>query len=259
MIHKFSISQTIDYAYKTYVKNFKFFLRIFGLISIGSIFSYYANLYIPNISFPLSIINFFVQFLGVMIFDYLITKNYDNSNYLSFKDIFNYDFNILSYLIYYLFIYFVGAVPALALGSLKSGSQGSIFIGSLIAISVSLYFTLEYFLGKYLILDKKLTLIQSLRAIPYLVSGEKKRILLTWIICAFVIALPYVIFALIGSYLLFGSIQNIFNPFFSAPFIIAYSNPLYSMVNVYIYEQLIENADEAFKKKLADFQELNEK
>lgn len=260
MIEKFSISEAIGYAYKTYFKNFNFFLKVFGISSIGSICFYFAQLNNPQLfSGPsTTILKFFAQFVGILVLDVLILKGYEDSNILRLKDFFNYYFYIGSYFMYYCFLYGFEYFPYLIIKSMNITDPGLNCIWCLLIGGFTFFILINYSLGKYLTLDKDLTFRQSLRATPYLVCGEKKAILLAWCIYFLLILLPWTIFTALLTYFITGSLNNSYSSFFMTPFAITFQYPMSTLMGISIYKQLMTNVDENFKKGLLEFQKLNE-
>lgn len=257
IFQKFSISEAIRDSFKTYFKNFQFFLKIFGLAVIGSISFYFTQPFLPRIfSGEFGLIQFIAIFCGDILLNNLIIKNYDNSKLLRLRDFYKYDFNLGYYLLYYIFLFCIQSLPNMIFG-LSDFNNNIIASLMLIGWILSLVLFIKYFWGKYLILDKNLTFIQSIRAIPYLVNGEKQKLLWSWFVGFVSAVLPILPFCFLGSYFIFGSFAKNYLTFIAIPFAIAFSYPIMTMVYISIYKQLMANADENFKKGVAGFEELN--
>jgi len=251
---KFSLYQALHYAFTTYVKNFKFFFKIFTISLIGSLAIYWGKLFLPSIfSGELGLILPIALLCWDIILNVLLLKSYGDTRLLRFEDFFQYDFNLGYYLLYSVFIYCIESIS----GMMSGYSATVASLATLIGFALSVLLALEYFLGKYLILDKNLTFIQSLRAVPYLVRGEKLKLACSWLVSSIAV-IPAVLLSFLSSYLMFGSIEKNYLELITIPFSIAYGYPIVNMVFISIYKQLVANADEQFNEGLASFEALNQ-
>jgi len=253
---KFSLTQALSYAFRTYLKNFIFFAKVFSIAMIGSICMYFAKLFMPALLPQLGLIVPIVQFGWDMVINVLVLKSYDNFKLLRFKDFFNYDFNFSHYALYCAFVYLIQSLPTAIIQFAHSG--GAIgFIVSCIGFALCFFLFLEYMLGKYLILDKNLTFLQAVRAIPHLVYGEKLKLLWSFLAICFAVS-PVALLGAGISYLVFGSVGQGYIELIAVPIAFAFGYPIPSLIFVSIYKQLIANASEQFNEGLANLVAVNQ-
>lgn len=248
---KFSISEAINYAFRTYYRNFPFFLPI--IIALAC--TYFLPIF-PNENF-LAIFAGIGMFIWGILLDVLVLKNYDNAGLIKFQNFFKYDINLGSFLLYSFFLFVINNIPNMIFGSTGYGNLQLAVLKILFNILCAIL-GITYLLGKYLILDRNLTFMQAFKAVPYLVYGAKIKLVLAWFVASLAAAVPLMILAFGCLYLGSGSIDKSYLQLASLPVLFGFWYPIIIMVTVSVYKQLIAHADDDLRKRLGDFQRDNE-
>lgn len=244
-LKKFSILKSIKYAFHTYFKNFSFFGQIISIALFGSVIIYFIqNYYMFSVFSAKYRTMWFVIGLNLWVIplQILLFKSYDNNTLFNFKDFsiyLNY-YDRKSYgscASHYFFLHLVNLIFHILL-DLNLSPIGWMLRG---------YFCSKYCLNAYLILDKKLTFWQSIKMSPNLIYGKRKKLLFLCLI----IFLIQVLTGLFCAYVLPMILEEEqINLFFLIPFWSTILLPIESLTYIYIYKQLITNADENFNIKL---------